>query len=549
LVHENPAAPGSIDWEEISMVGRAHKLTVILAVASLAAFGTIYSSLQAADVLVNGGLEQGAGPDKWTLTQVIAPSGVPGDFNGNGTVDAPDYAYWRKTDNTPSNYTLFRSNFGSTTAGGGGQPVSAAEQIDDGQEGFDNTPPATGLGLIVRPFAGNVGPFLDQNKPVNLTLSQTFPQGISAGGHTFYFSGHSSFQSAYSGNIDTLFSDAPSPNAPSPTQTKFMMEFLDAGNALLGSASVDLPRNRTDSDPRTWVTTTVSALAPTNTTQIRVSAVATNMVASCTTACPAGQDVRFDNFSLTQDSPTGFNKLGTRNGNLDTPGAPTNWTLVAPNAAAAQFSHDTTFATHTGQTGFWLRSFSGTQAAPLDAKIVQTVAATPGTSYTFSSWAKLQEGYSGLMPNSGTPSGTNTFITMEFLKTDGTTIGSPVSLELGPNGPLGPNFWPADGPPNGTPPDDPHQGDWRQVSLPATIAPALTASIRVSAGATGMFASGANFAQSALFDDLSLIVPGSGSGNLLGGNLAASTIPEPATCYLVFAAISCVLGIRRRRCM
>jgi hypothetical protein len=64
-----------------------------------------------------------------------------------------------------------------------------------------------------------------------------------------------------------------------------------------------------------------------------------------------------------------------------------------------------------------------------------------------------------------------------------------------------------------------------------------------------MFASGANFAQSALFDDLSLIVPGSGSGNLLGGDLAASTIPEPATCYLVFAAIGCVLGIRRRRCM
>jgi hypothetical protein len=268
------------------------------------------------------------------------------------------------------------------------------------------------------------------------------------------------------------------------------------------------------------------------------------MVASCSTACPAGQDVRFDNFSLTQDSLAGFNKLATRNGNLDTPGSPTNWTLVTVGNNAAQFSHDTGFATHTGLTGFWLRSFSGTQAAPVDAKIVQTVAGTPGTSYTFSSWAKLQEGYSGLMPSSGMPGGTNTFITMEFLNSGGTLIGSPVSLELGPNGPLGPSFWPADGPP---PTSDPHQGDWRQVSLPSTVAPAGTANIRVSAGATGMFASGANFAQSALFDDLSLVVPGSGSGNLLSGNLAAA-IPEPATCYLVFAAIGCVFSTRRRRC-
>ncbi len=295
-----------------------------------------------------------------------------------------------------------------------------------------------------------------------------------------------------------------------------------------------------DADPRTWVTSTVSAVAPANTTQIRVSAAATNMVASCSTACTAGQDVRFDNFSLTQDSPTGFNKLGTRNGNLDTPGAPTNWTLTTVGNDPAQFNHDS-FAIHTGQTGFWLRSFQGTQAAPADAKIQQTVAATAGTSYTFSSWAKLQEGYIGLSPSSGVPGGPNTFITMEFLNSGGSVIGSAVSLELGPNGPLGQTFWPADGPTG-----DPHQGDWRQVSLPATVAPAGTTSIRVSAGATGMYNSGAGFPQSAMFDDLALTVPGSGSGNLLSGQFAAA-IPEPGSLALALLALLGGIGCRARR--
>ena len=330
------------------MIGRTNRLAVTVAVACLATIGISSSALHAADVLLNGGLEQGAGPDKWTLTQVTASSAAPGDFNGNGVVDAADYVVWRKSDNTPANYTVFRSNFGNTGGGGGGQFLAASEQLDDAQEGF---PPATGLGLLVKPYAGNVGTYLDQNKPVNLTLTQTFPQGISAVGHTFYFSGDSSFQSGYSGNIPTLFADAPSGAIASPTQTKFTMDFLDASNAVLGTASVDLPRNRTDSDPRTWVTTTVSAAAPANTTQIRVSAVATNMLASCSTACAAGQDVRFDNFSLTQDSPAGFNKLASRNGNLDTPGAPTNWSLVTVGNDAAAFGHDT-FAIHSGQTGF-----------------------------------------------------------------------------------------------------------------------------------------------------------------------------------------------------
>ena len=171
--------------------------------------------------------------------------------------------------------------------------------------------------------------------------------------------------------------------------------------------------------------------------------------------------------------------------------------------------------------------------------ISQIVAGTAGTPYTFSAWAKLQQGFSGLDPNSGT----QTFLKMEFLDGTGTPIlNSTVSLELGPNGPLGPSFWP-NGPDNG-------QGVYQQVSIPTTVAPVGTVNIRVSGGATGMIneppASALGLAQSALFDDFSLLNAGSGSGNLLSGALAAA-VPEPGTGVLVFVGLAGVLGIRTRQ--
>jgi hypothetical protein len=39
----------------------------------------------------------------------------PGDFNLDGVVDGADYVKWRKSDNTPANYDLWRANFGNTS--------------------------------------------------------------------------------------------------------------------------------------------------------------------------------------------------------------------------------------------------------------------------------------------------------------------------------------------------------------------------------------------------------------------------------------------------
>jgi hypothetical protein len=61
---------------------------------------------------------------------VVVPSSyVPGDFNGDGSVDAADYVVWRKTGGSPAGYDLWRSNFGQT--GGSGTSVGTNAAIPE----------------------------------------------------------------------------------------------------------------------------------------------------------------------------------------------------------------------------------------------------------------------------------------------------------------------------------------------------------------------------------------------------------------------------------
>ena len=51
----------------------------------------------------------------------VAAAGLPGDYNGNGTVDAADYVVWRKglgTTFTQSDYDVWRTNFGRSAGSG-----------------------------------------------------------------------------------------------------------------------------------------------------------------------------------------------------------------------------------------------------------------------------------------------------------------------------------------------------------------------------------------------------------------------------------------------
>jgi hypothetical protein len=67
---------------------------------------------------------------------------LPGDFNGDGTVDAADYVVWRKADGTQPGYDAWRANFGRTAGVGAGAISNAAVPE-----------PATGIILLVMSIA------------------------------------------------------------------------------------------------------------------------------------------------------------------------------------------------------------------------------------------------------------------------------------------------------------------------------------------------------------------------------------------------------------
>jgi uncharacterized protein YjbI with pentapeptide repeats len=57
-----------------------------------------------------------------TLTAVYE---LPGDFNGDGAVDAADYVVWRKNSSGQANYDAWRASFGRALAGSGSAVLSA----------------------------------------------------------------------------------------------------------------------------------------------------------------------------------------------------------------------------------------------------------------------------------------------------------------------------------------------------------------------------------------------------------------------------------------
>jgi hypothetical protein len=62
---------------------------------------------------------------------IVDPTPLPGDFNGDGTVDAADYIVLRKTGGLPDDYNTWRANFGRTlffgSAGATGYATTHAE--------------------------------------------------------------------------------------------------------------------------------------------------------------------------------------------------------------------------------------------------------------------------------------------------------------------------------------------------------------------------------------------------------------------------------------
>ena len=145
-------------------MSRLRKQLTCAAILTFGAFGIGNLTAGAAEVLVNGNLELGAAPPPWTVTQTV--TGLPG-------------------------------------AG-----VNATEQVP-----FANNPPESpGLGLFIRPFAGNEGTYAGQNRAINFIMSQTIPQASIVAGNTYtltmdsYFAGDADpmTNDGYSGGVTTL---------------------------------------------------------------------------------------------------------------------------------------------------------------------------------------------------------------------------------------------------------------------------------------------------------------------------------------------------------
>jgi hypothetical protein len=443
-----------------------------------------------------------------------------------------------------------------------GASVNASEQIS-----FANEPePLPGeLGILLRSFAGNTGAYTGLNHKINYILSQTVTVQPSAVGRTFTFSGSSFFDGdgdpftndGYSGGVEILDELSASGPVESPTETTFELAFLDSTGAVIGTPSV-LDLRTEQMNDAVWRPHSVMGTAPTGTARVRVTAAARDMVDNT-----GFQNAYLDNFSLMRSDLPGTDFL--TNGKLNMVGPPGGYTLTeSPEGADTASFRD--FANHTenGQQGLWLRAFANG-----DAIMSQTVPGVSGGEYDFSAWSKWEIHYSGGEEDTTT----ETFLTMEFLDAANSVIGTPLSLILEDAGQI---------------PDN----EWREFSLQGT-APANTANVRVSVGATGMFNTDSN-PQSAFFDDLSLDlavvgVPGDYNGNgtvdaadyvlwrdggplqnevatpgqitsddydawrarfgntagAASGNLLAAAAPEPGCCALAILAMFAGLGLGR----
>ena len=63
------------------------------------------------------------------LLDASALSGIPGDFNRNGVVDAADYVVWRKNGGAQEEYDTWRANFGSSLGPGSGAALPSANPL------------------------------------------------------------------------------------------------------------------------------------------------------------------------------------------------------------------------------------------------------------------------------------------------------------------------------------------------------------------------------------------------------------------------------------
>jgi len=378
-----------------------------------------------------------------------------------------------------------------------GEPMSEVNSAQV-QDFADQDPAPGGTGLWLRPFEGNIGAFAGQDKAINAFLIQTV---AGTAGETYTFSGYSRWEANYSGGVANLDADKMAPpdmaGPPSPTDTTMRLEFLDAGNSVIGGTSLDLRTVQTNAN--TWLQHTLTpTVAPVGTVSVRVTAEATDMKFNV----DPSQSAFYDTFSLTDATSPATERLTNGALNLGPPQPPPGWTLTESGGDTAAIVG---FADHPGdpgELGLWLRPFA-TATPDGDATLSQTVGVLPGREITFSGWSRWEANYVGGVV--ATP--TDTLMEMQFLDAGNNPVGGPLTLDLRT--------------------EQMNDNTWRQHFLNGTV-PLGATQVRVSAIANDMFNS--TGAQSAFFDDFSV-----------------NSVPEPASAMLVLFGVLGMFGVARRR--
>jgi hypothetical protein len=461
---------------------------------------------------------------------IVAALGVACSSTGAELLTNPDLDF----PNAPPGWTLVE------TGGTPPTPREAAKQQDFAD--FDGG----GLGLWLEAFQGEF--FGNGAEAVTAVLSQTV---AGAPGETYTFSGYSFFDPFYSGGVDTLEPDSPRGAAPSPTESMFELAFLNAGGAVIGTP-VSLDLRTVQANGAGWAQHTLSGLAPPATASVRVTASAIDMVPNI-----GAMSAFYDTFSLRGAASPSTEILA--NPNLTTTPDPIvlGWDTSGPHSYEG-------FSAHSGASGYFLQAYQGFPE-PLDATLLQTVTATPGTTYRFKGWSLFYTGYAGGVttldpgsPYGAVPSLTDTFFVMEFLNASGAQIGAQ-TLDLRTV--------------------QMNDTTWREHVLTGT-APAGTTQVRVGVRVDDVMTNVDIPFQTANFDDFSLIAVSPGDFDLDGdvdgrdflvwqrggspnpasagdyaqwrmnfgtggATAAAGAVPEPSGLAAMLLAIAC--GVRSRR--